>query len=78
MATGLIQLFGALATIAATLIGDRLLAKWMAIGKIWLRKYSDQKFQAQVDDQYKKLVDDWEAGKDDRQGPEPKPPRRVS
>jgi hypothetical protein len=66
------QIIGSLFALAVTIIGDRILSKWVAQMRLWYREKCDAAFKAKVDSQYDALAAEWENLKEGRESAIPK------
>lgn len=68
----IIAIVGAAMKIAASIIGDYYLAKWISAARVWLRRFAWQSLKEQLDSEYNKLSAEFEDLCGDR--PDCKPP----
>lgn len=61
------KIVGPLLTIAAQIVGDALLAKWLGALKLWFRNSATERFQRMVDEEYEYLKLNWEKLRKERQ-----------
>lgn len=66
MPAAIISIVASLMKIAAILVGDFYLRKWISAGRYWWREFADPQWKRECDQEYDRLATEWDRIRDDR------------
>lgn len=63
----IISIVASVLSLIATIVGDRILAKWVGAARLWWRTKAEASLKEQADAEYSRLLFDWSRLQGDRE-----------